>query len=545
MDLLNSLSFMAGILIFVYGIMQCSKHFENMMSFQLRHYLNAASNNRFRAVIGGFIFTLFTQSSSATSVIIITLVSSGLIALPAALTMVIGAGIGASLTVQIIAFDIYDWSIVFCGLGILITLFRRFGPGKSLGEGIFCFGLIFLGMKVMSESIAPLQDSPFFVNMLESLCSTPLAGLAFASIFTALIQTSSATLSIIISLISIEAIPVESAMALALGANIGTCATAIISSVGENIDSKRVAYGFVMIKVLGVLIIYPFISLIAALLPLVANNPARQVAHFHTFFNLFLLVFVPCTGWLALLLEKILPQRLLGKNEFRPKFLDTNALISPSLAMANAHREVARMADIVNSMMRYIIKAMGGMDQGLIKKIEKLENHVDILNRDIKLYLTKLSRSDLTEKASRREMNLITFTVNLEHIADIIESSLLTKARKRLLLGIEFSEKGWEDIVGFHELVLNNFNLAIGAFVEQDYSLARQVLAQKSKLSELEGELRQAHINRLHKGLPESIDTSSLHMDILRDLQQINSFIVNIIYPIIEAGDPRARSHSL
>ena len=362
--------------------------------------------------------------------------------------------------------------------------------------------------------------------------------------FTAVIQSSAATLGIVISLLAGGIINLESALALALGANIGTCATAIISAFGANITSRRVAYGFVLIKIIGVAIVYPLIPMIAGWLPALAESQARQVAHFHTLFNLFLLFFFPATGYISLLLEKAAPARREDQREFGPKYLDPKALISPSLALANAHREVMRMADIVESMLVESIKALESTNLESIKRVEGLEGNVDILNREIKLYLTQLSLANASPEQSRREMSLITFTVNLEHIADIIESNIMTKARKRQLMGAKFSQEGWEDIVGYHKLVLENFKTALAAFVENNYALARQVMTQKQKVVEMEWELRQSHINRLHKGLTESIDTSSLHMDILKDLQMVNSFISNIIYPIIESGDPRTREQA-
>ncbi|MCP4682009.1 MAG: Na/Pi cotransporter family protein, partial [Desulfobacterales bacterium] len=543
MDLLGLLSFLSGILIFVYGILKASRRLENIVSFRLRNFLITATKSRLRPLMGGFGLTLLTQSSSATSVIVITLVSSGLVALPAALIMILGAGVGATLTVQLIAFDIYDWSIVICGLGICIRLFARSGRGKNFGEGLFYFALIFLGMQIMSTALAPLKDSPLSGQILGNLLTSPFAGIFLATIFTALIQTSAATLGIVISLVMAGVINMETALSLALGANIGTCVTAVISSLGGNTVSRHVAYGFVLIKIAGVIIIFPFISMIAGWLPELAQSPARQVAHFHTIFNLFLLVFVPVSGYIASLLEKLMPARLLGPEEFGPKYLDSKALISPGMALAHAHREVIRMADIVETMLRQSIKAFEGADQDCIEKIEKSEGEVDILNREIKRYLTQVSQANITPEQSQREMALITFTVNLEHIADIIETGLMGKARKRLLKGVEFSREGRKDIEDFHWIVLNNFNTALGAFVENDFNLARQVQDEKHKSAELEWELRQAHINRLHdsqaqKELSATIDISSLYMDILRDLQLINAFISNIIYPIIEAGAP-------
>lgn len=534
MTLFSFLSFISGILIFVYAIFNGSHLLENLVSFKLRNYLTTASNNSLRAVLGGLIFSLITQSSSATSVIIITFVSSSLIALPAALAMILGAGVGATLTVQLIAFNIYDWAIVICGAGIAIRMLSSTSRGKNLGEGIFYFGLIFLGMKIMSDSLTPLKNSPLFGRILGNLLSTPSATLILSILFTALIQTSTATLGIIISLAASGMIDLHSALILTLGANIGTCSTAVISSFGGNIASKHFTYGFLLIKIIGVAVIYPFTSIITGWSDLLAASPARQIAHFHTLFNFLLLAFLPATGYIALLLKKMLPARLLTPTAFHAIHLDTKALISPNLALAYAHREVIRMADIVETMLRESLKALEADDPDPIMKVEKLEGDVDILNREIKLYLTKLSLSSVSSEQLQREMELLTFTVNLEHIADIMEGSLMNKARKRQLMGVKFSPQGWKDIVSFHQLVLANFNMALGAFVEQNYALARQVLAQKQKVKELEWELRQAHINRLHKGLSETVDSTSFHMDILRDLQMINSFISKIIYPIIE-----------
>jgi phosphate:Na+ symporter len=268
-----------------------------------------------------------------------------------------------------------------------------------------------------------------------------------------------------------------------------------------------------------------------------AGDIARQIANAHTIFNVCLaLALLPFSSVLAGVVRRALPPRQGEGERFGPKYLDESALASPPVAFGQATRETLRMADIVQGMLRDTIRAFQGHDPELVQRIEETDDQVDRLDREIKLFLTKLSRAGLSEAQARRELELIAFSTDLEAVGDVIDKNLMELAKKKLKGGLAFSDEGWREIVDFHQKVCENVELAVSAFATRDPELARKLLRHKARLGEIERELNARHIGRLHQGLRESIETSSIHLDLLSNLHRINSHITNVAYPILEGA---------
>jgi len=324
-------------------------------------------------------------------------------------------------------------------------------------------------------------------------------------------------------------------MPIVLGANIGTCVSAIASAIGAPVEAKRVALAHILFKVIGVIIVLPFLALFTHLVGLSSANLPRQIANAHTLFNITIaLLFLPFIGPFTKLVEKLLPERGPSEKRFGPRYLDKLILASPSLALGQAAREVLRMADIVQDMLKGSIEVFKNNNMRLLEEIEEKDDEVDTLDREIKLYLTRLSQEALTDQQARREMEIITFTNNLENIGDVIDKNLMDLANKKINKQLSFSQDGLREIIDFHQKVMENFELGVSAFASGDVELAHKLLRHKTRLGEIERDLRQAHINRLHLGLKESIDTSAIHLDVLTNLKRINSYVANIAYPILE-----------
>jgi phosphate:Na+ symporter len=323
-------------------------------------------------------------------------------------------------------------------------------------------------------------------------------------------------------------------MPIVLGANIGTCASAIASSIGAPVDAKRVAMAHILFKVLGVIIVLPFLGLFTGLVSLVSSDLARQVAFAHTFFNIAIAVlFLPFTGPFTNLVQHLLPQRIEVK-KFGPKFLDPMVLATPSLALGQATRETLRLADIVQDMLKSSVEVFRRNDKFLVERLEERDNDVDLLDREIKLYLTKLSRESLSEEQAGRELEILAFTNNMENIGDVIDKNLMELAGKKINENLSFSDDGIREILELHTKVVENFEMGVATFTASDPELARRLLDRKVRLSQMERDMREAHIKRLHRGLRESIDTSAIHLDVLTNLKRINSYIIAIAYPILE-----------
>jgi phosphate:Na+ symporter len=357
----------------------------------------------------------------------------------------------------------------------------------------------------------------------------------FSAALTALLHSSAATIGIALAFASQGLLTLQASIPIILGANVGTCAVALISSIGAPAEAKRVAIAHTLFKIIGVVLFYPFLGPYAKLTAYTAHSLPRQIANAHTLFNVVITgLILPFSTPLANLVTRLVKTPPKAEDPAHPRYLDPHVLDSPPLALGQATREAIRLADIVQVMYKNTITVFTRDNPELIDDIETRENWVDNLNREIKLYLTKLSQSALNQEQLQREMALLAAINDLENIGDIIDKNLMELARKKIYKGLRFSDQGLKEIVDLHQMVGQNFEGVITAFASQDPELAQRVIKSKGWVAQKERELRQAHIRRLHEGLPESIETSAIHLDVLTNLKRINSHITNIAYPIVE-----------
>ncbi|OGP24212.1 MAG: hypothetical protein A2X99_09620 [Deltaproteobacteria bacterium GWB2_55_19] len=521
-------------MLILYGMRLAGEGLQRAAGARLRSFLITATSNRFKSLGAGAAITALLQSSSATTVMLVGFVGSGLLGLGETMGVILGADIGTTLTVQIIAFRVYDYAIAVIGVGILMKYIGRRGPAKDLGQAILGFGFVFFALKTLTETFEPIARNPLWTEILLSLSRDPFAGIIVTALLTALLHSSAATLGLAITFAHAGLLTLDSAMPIVLGANIGTSVSAIVSSFGANIDARRVAIAHILFKVLGVVIVIPFLGVFTDLVGLSTPDLARQIANAHTFFNIAIaLLFLPFTGPFTDFIKILLPEREEHKR-FGPKYLDPMVLASPTLALVQASREALRASDIVGEMLKKSIEVFERNDLDLLESIEERDDDVDLLDREVKLYLTKLSKESLSDEQARRELEIMLFSDNIENIGDVIDKNIMDLARKKIKGGLSFSKEGMDEIRLLHQKVMENFETGVAAFAGGDGELARKLLSHKAKISELERELRQAHINRLHLGLKESIDTSAIHLDVLTNLKRINSYISNAAYPILE-----------
>lgn len=532
-----AISFLGGIAILLYGIKLAGEGLQKAAGGRLRAILMSLTRNRYMGIGVGAVITAILQSSSATTVMLVGFVSSGVMRLNQTIGVILGADIGTTATVQILAFRIYDIAILFVAAGIALTFLARRAVIRDIGQGVLGFAFIFFSIKIMSDSMTPLKDSEYLRTLILSIGDNPLSGILIAAVITALIHSSAAVIGMTLALSLQNLMTLNVAIPIILGANIGTCAAAVITSIGANVEARQVAAAHILFKIIGVSLFFPFIDIFKDLIEYTASDTPRQIANAHTLFNVAIaIMFLPFADPFANLVRKIIPERE-GEERFGPKYLDPHVLNTPSLALGQATREALRMSDIVQWMLRESINVFKTDDRDLLYKIEQRDDEVDLLDREIKLYLTKIAQSTLTPSESKKEFELIAFTSNMENIGDIIDKNLMELAKKKITFGVSFSEEGVKEILEFHQKVMENFDISISAFASRNKDLAQKILRHKVRLGELERDLRQAHINRLHMGLKESIDTSAIHLDILSNLKRINSHITNISYPILEEGE--------
>lgn len=529
------LALFGGMALLLYGIQLTGEGLQRAAGGRLRTLLTGLTRHRLMAVLSGALVTAIIQSSSATTVMLIGFVSAGLMSFAQTLGVILGADIGTTFTVQLIAFKLTDYALLLVGGGFTAIFVSRRRMVRDMGQALLGFGLIFLGLKVMLDGMAPLRENPLAQQIFVTLADSPALGILIAAVFSALVHSSAATIGLAITLASQGLLSLAGAIAIVLGANIGTCATALAASIGTTVEAKRVAVAHIAFKVLGVALTFPFIGPFTELVARSATDLSRQIANAHTVFNVGIsAVFLPFSPLAARVITALVPDQEQGDNPFKTRYLDERSLDQPALALGQATREALRMADVVQGMLRDAIVVFRTDDQELLEDVERRDDQADYLEREVKLFLTRLSRETMSPDLSRREIALISFIGNLENIGDIIDKNLMDLARKKLYQGRRFSEAGQAEILEFHSMITKNLERAIAAFAANDRSLAQEVLDQRSVVRQRERELRESHLARLRAGLAESLETSEIHLDVLTNLKRINSHITALVFSILE-----------
>jgi phosphate:Na+ symporter len=529
------LALFGGLALLLYGMQLIGEGLQRAAGGHLRHLLTSMTATRLAAVASGAMVSAIIQSSSATTLMLIGFVSAGLVTFPQSLGVILGADIGTTVTVQLLAFKIQALSLLLVGVGFAVSFFARRGLAKSLGQVVLGFGFIFLGMKVMKDGLAPLADNELTRQVLVALAGNPFLALLVGAVLSAGMASSAATIGLTLSLGHQGLLPMAAAIPVVLGANIGTCATALTASMRSSSAARRVAVAHIVFKVLGVALVFPFIAPFARLIAITSAEPARQIANAHTLFNVAIsALFLPFAPWAARVITALVPEEERGDNPYRTRYLDDRYLDQPALAIGQATREALRMGDVAQGMLRDAMVVLRTDNRELLEEVERRDDQLDYLEREIKLFLSRLGRETMSPDLARKEIALISFIGNLENIGDIIDKNVMELARKKLYQGRRFSEAGEAELIEFHSLVSKNLERAIAGFAANDRSLAQEVLDQRPLVRQRERELRDSHLARLRRGLAESLETSEIHLDVLTNLKRISSHIIALVYPILE-----------
>jgi phosphate:Na+ symporter len=529
------IALVGGLALLLYGMQLIGEGLQRAAGGSLRHMLTSLTRNRLAAVASGALVTATIQSSAATTLMLIGFVSTGLITFRQSLGVILGADIGTTFTVQLLAFQIQHYALLIVGVGFAVFFFARRGIVKSVGQAILGFGFIFLGMRVMTEGLAPLGQNQLARQVLVALAENPLLGVLAGAVLSAGMVSSAATIGITLSLAAQGLLTIEGAVPVVLGANIGTCATALAASLRSAAEARRVALAHIAFKVLGVALALPILDWLTGLVALTAADTGRQIANAHTLFNLALsALFLPFAPLAARLITALVPEEERGDNPFKTRYLDDRYLDQPALAIGQATREALRMGDVAQGMLRDAMVVLRTDNQELLEDVERRDDQLDYLEREIKLFLSRLGRESMSDDLSRREIALISFIGNLENIGDIIDKNLMELARKKLYQGRRFSETGEAELIEFHAMISKNLERAIAGFAANDATLAQEVLDQRPVVRQRERELRASHLARLRRGLAESLETSEIHLDVLTNLKRISSHITALVFPILE-----------
>jgi phosphate:Na+ symporter len=532
---------LGAVALLMWGVRMVRTGMTRAFSPALRAIMGRAGRNRITAFATGLGVTAVLQSSTATALLLASFAGRGLVALPVALAIMLGADVGSTLVAQAFSFDIKGlWAV---GLFVGVVLFNASGNDqtKNAGRISIGLGLMLLSLTLIGGVSTEVRDSPTINAVLRALGSEPIIAMIIGALLTWIAHSSLAIILFIMSLAATGAIGSTLAIALVLGANIGGAITPFLALSGSPINARRVPLGNLLARLAIVLLCIPIIRFYPTLIEMFGTSPMRQVLNFHTAFNVAVAVlFLPLITPLAKIATLILPDTLSPQENTAPLHLDPSALDSPTEALACAMRETLHIGDIVLDMLRRSLDVIAASDGKRIKELEKADDEVDRLHEAVKLYLIKASKTDMSEADSRRYVEILTFNTNLEHIGDIVDKNLMELAGKKMKKRLAFSAEGLAELRRFHELVVDNMRLALNVFATRDVTLARRLLQIKTGLRAQEVEAAEQHYARLRSGRLESIETSSIHLDIVRDLKRINSHLTSVAYPILEvAGELR------
>ncbi len=545
-----------GLSLFLYGMSKMSDGLKKAAGNKMREILATLTKNRVIALFVGAFVTMVIQSSSATTVMLVSFVQAQLMTYVQSIGIILGANIGTTITAQLVAFKLTDYALLMIAVGFALTMFSKKEYLKHTGEAILGFGILFFGMKIMSDSMRPLRSFEPFIDMMRGL-ENPIFGLMIGAAFTALIQSSSAFTGIVIVLAQQGLLTLEAGIPMVLGANIGTCVTAGLASIGTIREAKRVAIAHVLFNLGGVLIFVWFIPPLAELVrslssvsglsgmeKLAAETP-RQIANAHTIFNISVgLIFLPFTAILAKQVYRLLPLTEETKG-IKPDVwhLDDSQLANPAIAIKLAQTEMLRMIKILSRMLdscfQPFINDEPDRDEvyaqlSLIEGIDMREEKIDFLEENITNYLFKVSRGELDISQAEETFSLISMVNNMESVGDIIQKNIVPLIHKKQALKESFSTEGEKELVAFHNKVAKQMSRLSEAFSELNLEKAQKLLKKDVKYQSLEAEYRQAHLVRVQMEKTNSVATHEVHMELMDLLNQINVYIGNIAKTITD-----------
>jgi phosphate:Na+ symporter len=532
------LDLMGGVALLLWGLHMVHSGIVRAFGSDLRRLLGIALRNRFLAFLAGIFVTALLQSSTATGLMTASFVSGGAVDLVPALAIMLGANVGTTLIVQVLSFDVSAVAPVLFVVGVIAFKHGGRTRTRDLGRVAIGVGLMLLSLHILLDTLAPAEQAPAVRELLKAITGEPVLCVLMAAALTWAAHSSVAVVLLVMSLAYSGFITPVAALALVLGANLGSAINPVVEgSQAGNPATRRLPLGNLLNRVVGCALVLPFLHPIADMLRWIEPNASRAAADFHTVFNVALaLVFILPLGALAALLTRFLPEKKKPSDPATPLYLDETAIDTPSVALVCAARETLHIGDIVETMLRQTMTALLTDDRKLVAEISRMDNAVDGLDEAVKLYVTKLTRASLDERDGHRAMEIISFSINLEHVGDIIDKNLMELAAKKIKRRLVFSKAGAAELAAFHQEVLANLKLAFSVFMSSDVKTARQLITEKTELRAAEIAAAESHLARLREGRPESIESSSLHLDILRDLKRIHSHICSVAYPVLEAA---------
>jgi phosphate:Na+ symporter len=537
------LNLLAGVALLVWGTHIVRTSVLRLYGGALRRVLRQSLSNRFAALSAGLGVTALIQSSNATALMLAAFAGQGLIATAPALAVMLGADIGTALMTLVFSFDLSWLSPLLIVGGVTLFLRRENRRIGRMGQALIGLGLIILALQLIVLAARPLTQAAGVKVIFASLTGDVLLDMLVAALFTMMSYSSLAVVLLTAALVTSGVISLHVALGLVLGANLGSGMLAMVNTMTSPPEAQRVNLGNLLFRLLGALLVVPLLPFIEDLFTSFGLTDGSAAVGFHLLFNLSLAaIFLFLTEPVARLAERLMPGRPDDENPARPRYLDASALATPPLAIGNAVREAMRIGDVIEQMLTGMLTVLKTNDRELAERLRKLDDVVDKLYTAVKLYLTQISREALDEKEGRRWADIVSFAINMEQVGDIIERIVIDLEEKKIDKGRNFSDAGMQEICDLHARLVANLRLGMSVFLHGDLKSAQQLLAEKVLFRDLERSYANSHIARLMDNTAQSIETSSLHLDMISDLKRINSHICSIAYPILEEAGVLAKT---
>ena len=521
-----------AVALLLFGLAQVKDGVSRAFGGKLRTGLASGTKNGFRSFFSGFFATIALQSSTATALMTASFVEKDLIKPRMAQIVLLGANVGTAITAWIVGFGIGWLSPLLIFIGIVVYRGRSTSR-QGLGSALIGIGLMLLSLHLMSAATEPLRHSEALVAFIGLLDNAWIVAFALAAFIAFVSSSSLAAVILILSMAASGAVPTGLVVVMVLGSNFGGAIPPFIASLGGAAPARRVTLGNLVVRGVGCAVALPLAGYGGSLLETLPTPHSMLAVDAHLAFNLVLAALAwPFSSLLSNAMAKFIPQEV--ENDTQPRFLDKAELSTPVVALASATREVLGVGDLIERMLIKTSDAFTRGDFSQLADVGPLEKRVDNLQQEVKVYLSKLGRVGLDEENSRRSIHIIDYAINLEHIGDIIEKGLVPQISKKISLGLKFSEDGYAELTKLMNLTLDNLRVAQTIFVTRDFALAKRMMEIKVEVRRMEKQSAEQHLKRLQEGNTESLQTSSLHLDLLRDLKRINAHIVSVAHPILD-----------
>jgi phosphate:Na+ symporter len=539
--MLTLLNLLSAVALLIWGTHIVRTGILRVYGSNLRHVIARNMSRRWLAFVAGIMVTAMVQSSNATAMLVTSFVGQGLMALTPALATMLGADVGTALMARVLTLDLSWLSPLLIFLGVIFFLSRKQTRLGQMGRVSIGLGLIILALQLIVEAAAPITHAQGVKVIFASLTGDILLDALVGALFAMISYSSLAAVLLTATLAGASVISLPVAIGLVIGANIGSGILAFLSTSMQNAAGRQVALGSLLYKLIGLLLIIPVLDPLVHWIDSFDFSAQEMVIGFHLLYNTVrCLILLPSVGPMAKLCAWLLPERPDINGAAKPRHLDPTALVTPSLALANAARETLRIGDLVDSMLEAMLAVLRGKQTAVTQEIRRLTDDVEALYSAIKLYLAQMPREDLSEQDSQRWAETIELAINLKLASDVIERMLRKVQQQKTSQRRSFSEVGLEELAGLHSQLIANLRLGLSVFLSSDPESARQLLREKRRFRAQERRLAHAHVSRLHRKIVQSIETSSLHLELIADMRRLNSLFCSSAYAVLGTADTGA-----